>query len=48
MEKNCTQAAQKPLILKCWVYNKNGKRIGELIKDSFLEFYFTKKPIANR
>ena len=43
MQKSSNQAVQKPLVLKGWVYDKDGKQIIELIKDSFLEFYFTKK-----
>jgi len=39
--------AQKPLALKEWVFDKDGKQIKELIQISFLEFYFTKKSAEN-
>ena len=32
----------KPLVLKGWVYDSEGKDLKELIKTSFLEFYFVK------
>jgi hypothetical protein len=43
MQKQNKQAAQKPLILKDWVFDKDGKQINELVKVCFLEFYFAKK-----
>ena len=48
MQKTSKQAEQKPLVLKSWVYDKDGKQIAELIKASFLEFYFTKNTTDSR
>ena len=42
MQKTSKQAEQKPLVLKGWIYCKDGKQFKELVKISFLEFYFTK------
>ena len=36
---------QKPITLKGWIYDENGNKIMELIKTSFLEFYFAKKDL---
>ena len=48
MQKTKRQAAQKPLTLKEWIYAADGKEIKELLKASFLEFYFTKQTIEIR
>ena len=37
------QAAHNPLTLRDWVYAADGKHIKELVKTSFLEFYFMRK-----
>ena len=37
------QAAHNPLTLRDWVYTADGKHIKELVKTSFLEFYFMRK-----
>jgi hypothetical protein len=46
MQKAKNVAAQKPLVLKDWIYAADGKHIKELIKITFLEFYFMKRTIA--
>jgi len=48
MQKAKKQSAQTPIKLKEWVYDADGEKIKELIKISFLEFYFTKKNAKNR
>jgi|GEM_PF-4442201 len=45
MQKANKQSAQTPITLKNWVYNADGEKIKELIKTSFLEFYFAKKSV---
>jgi len=40
------EAAKKPLVLKDWIYAADGKQIKELIKITFLEFYFMQKPFT--
>jgi hypothetical protein len=47
-QKAKPQAASNPLTLRDWVYAADGKHIKELIKTSFLEFYFAKKTIGIR
>jgi hypothetical protein len=43
------ETAVNSLVLKGWIYAIDGKHIAELIKISFLEFYFMKNPaIENR
>lgn len=42
MENPKKLAAQNPLVLKGWVYTADGKRVIEIIKTVFLEFYFSK------
>jgi hypothetical protein len=48
VQKAKKQAAKEPLSLKEWIYAADGKHITELIKTSFLEFYFAKQTIENR
>jgi len=44
--KNASQPSLQPsLTLKEWVYATDGKGINELLKISFLEFYFMKKSL---
>ena len=43
MQVTNKQAEQKPITLKGWVFAPDGKEIKELIKTSFLEFYFAKR-----
>jgi hypothetical protein len=45
MQKANKQSAQTPITLKDWVYDLDGEEISELIKTSFLEFYFAKKTV---
>jgi len=40
-------AKDTPLTLKAWVFDESGKPIEQLIKECFLEFYFTKKISEN-
>jgi hypothetical protein len=40
------QKNQTALILKEWVYDDEGKPVKDLIKTSFLEFYFAKQTCA--
>jgi len=44
--KSKNEAANKPLVLKDWIYAADGKQIKELIKITFLEFYFMQKPFT--
>ena len=37
------QVTQNPLTLRDWIYATDGKNIKELVKTSFLEFYFMRK-----
>ena len=39
---------QTPLTLKEWIYAVDGQHIKELVKTSFLEFYFAKHTTENR
>ena len=43
MQRAIKQPEQKPITLKGWVFAPDGKEIKELIKASFLEFYFVKR-----
>ena len=47
MQHTKKQAAQTPLTLKEWIYTADGEHINELIKTSFLEFYFAKHGVEN-
>ena len=46
-QKTKQQLIQTPLTLKEWVYAAHGKDIAELVKSSFLEFYFAKPATEN-
>ena len=46
MPKTNKQAKHEPITLKEWVYSADGKEIQDLIKTSFIEFYFMTKTAA--
>jgi hypothetical protein len=46
MPKAIKQTEYDSITLKEWVYSADGKEIQDLIKTSFVEFYFLKKTAA--